>query len=258
VQSISAVFEQPYGDHRGANSEASRVTCDDEILNMLMVVCHDIRSPLISMAATLKLLIRGVSGRTDERASNALKDLYERIMRLIGTTEDCLGKASVVTGAVHVERRELDLRDDIIDPVLDELSPEIAEQDITINNRLGFTPAIRIPILVNRLWLKTVFRNLFRNAIKYGGKGCTITFGYRREHSNIIFNVYNDGPPIPEKCRPKLFEKFCRIRERSKGNREGMGLGLYLVKEIIKKHGGDIWYEARENGSNFLFTVPCE
>ena len=66
MESIAAVTEQRYGEQRNTHFEACSVNLDDEILNMLMVVSHDIRSPLVSMAATLKLLIRGVYGTTDE------------------------------------------------------------------------------------------------------------------------------------------------------------------------------------------------
>jgi signal transduction histidine kinase len=70
--------------------------------------------------------------------------------------------------------------------------------------------------------------------------------------------VYNSGEPIPEQYRSKLFTKFSRIKKDNNGTTHGTGLVLYLVKEIIQKHGGNIWYEAKESGSNFLFTFPCD
>jgi signal transduction histidine kinase len=71
-------------------------------------------------------------------------------------------------------------------------------------------------------------------------------------------NVFNSGKPIPEDHRDKLFTKFMRFGNNGNGNGilDGMWLGLYLIKTIIQKHGGDIWYEAKENGSNFVFTLP--
>jgi len=238
-------------------SEARIRTLNEQVMNMLMVVSHDMRSPLISMAATLKLLTKGIYGGVDESVKNTLNDLSGRVARLIGAVEDCIGKTSVLKGSLDSDRQELDLRQDIIDPVLDELSSEIEEHNISIDNRLGAIPAHHIPVRANRVWLKTVLRNLFRNAIKYGGKGCVIAFGCENHNSYYQLNIYNSGQPIPENHRDKLFTKFFRVEHHGEKTEEGMGLGLFLVKEVIRRHGGDIWYEAKEDGSNFVFTLPC-
>jgi len=239
-------------------SEAHIRSLNEQILNMLMVVSHDVRSPLVSIEATLKLLVRGVYGELHEGAKNTVTDLYERVNRLRGTTEECLGKASVVTGDIYFEREMLDLREDIIDPVLDEFSQEIENQEIVIDNRLGSIPANKIPIKADKVWLRVVFRNLFRNAIKHGGKQCTMAFGFENCGANYKLNVYNSGEPIPSDFQEKLFSKFFRVGKEAETAEKGMGLGLHLVKEIIQKHGGDIWYEAKEYGSNFVFTLPCD
>lgn len=229
---------------------------NEHILNMLMVMSHDIRGPLVAMAATLKLLLRGSYGKVSESVGNTLKDLMSRAVQLLGIAEDCLGKAHVVEGSMEIQAEMLDLRQDIIDAVLDELSNEIERANITIDNRLGAIPAGTIPIHANRVWIKVVFRNLFKNAIKYGGKGCTIAFGFEDHDSFYRLNVYNSGKPVPEEKRDRLFTKFDRMEASPPGSPEGMGLGLYLIREIILKHGGDIWYEGKPDGSDFIFTIP--
>jgi len=231
---------------------------NEHILNMVMVLSHDIRSPLVAIASILKLMLRGVYGKLAQSPANTVKDLLSRCARLLGTAEDYLGKASIVGGSMEMEREVLDLRQDIIDDVLDELSDDITRNEIVIDNHLGAIPSGSIAISANKTWLKAVYRNLFTNAVKYGGKGCTISFGFEQHESYYRLNVYNSGRPIAEEDREKIFDRFERIEPLEGPCPDGVGLGLCLCKEIILDHGGDIWYEALPNGSNFVFTISME
>jgi signal transduction histidine kinase len=231
---------------------------NEDILHMLMLMSHDLRGPLVAITATLKLLLRGSYGNMDESVRNTVQDLQGRVIRLLGVAEDYLGRAHSLEGSLKIEREVLDLRQDLIDPLLDELATEIAQREIVIDNRLGAIPAGTIPVSANKIWLKTVFRNLFTNAIKYGGKGCRIAFGFEDHGAYYRLNVYNSGHPVPREDRDRLFTKFAKSASRSRENQDGLGLGLYLIKEIIHRHGGDIWYEARHNGSDFIFTIAKE
>jgi signal transduction histidine kinase len=240
-----------------ASEERLRLLNQD-ILQLLMLMSHDLRGPLVALAATLKLLLRGSYGNMDESVRNTVQDLQGRVIRLLGVAEDFLGKAHSLEGSLRPEREVLDLRQDIIDPLLGELAAEIEARAIVIDNRLGAIPAGTIPVSANRIWLKTVFRNLFTNAIKYGGKSCRIAFGFEDHGAYYRLNVYNSGPPVPREDRDKLFTKFFRGEVNGKESQDGVGLALYLIKEIIRRHGGDIWYEARHNGSDFIFTIAKE
>lgn len=235
-----------------ASEEIARL--NENILNMLKIMSHDIRSPLASMAATLKLLQRGSYGRMDDSVANTVKDLFVRVNQILGIADDCLGKASAVDAHMKIEKHVIDLRQEVIESVLDELSNEIEAGEIIIDNKLGAIPTGTIVVNASKIWLKVVYRNLFKNAIKYGGHGCTIAFGYEDHGSFYRLNVYNTGIPIPEEKRSILFTKFGRVQGDTV--REGVGMGLFLTKEIIKRHGGEIWYEARHNGSDFVFTLP--
>ena len=227
---------------------------NENILHMLKIVSHDIRGPLVAMAATLKLLQHGSYGRMDDSVANTVQDLSGRVKQILGIAEDYLGKAHAVDAHMKIEKYEIDLRQEVIDAVLDELSNEMEAGEITIDNKLGAIPSGAIVVNASKIWLKVVYRNLFKNAIKYGGYGCTIAFGYEDQGSFYRLNVYNTGSPIPEEKRSTLFTKFGRVEGGTA--REGVGMGLYLTKEIIKRHGGDIWYEAKDNGSDFVFILP--
>ena len=229
---------------------------NDNILKMLRIMSHDIRSPLIATLATLKLLLRGTYGKLDESVFQTVKDLSIRIKQILGLAEDCLAKAQVVDSELQIEKNEIDLRREVIESVLAELATQIEEKNIFIDNRLGAIPTGTIVVNASKMWLKVVYRNLFSNAIKYGGYGCTIAFGYEDHGSYYRFNVYNTGTPIPENKRNMLFTKFGRIIQAGETVQNGVGMGLFMTKEIINQHGGDIWYEARHGGNDFIFILP--
>jgi PAS domain S-box-containing protein len=239
-----------------SESERGIRELNQDILNLLMIMSHDMRGPLVSIAATLKLLMRGSFGRMDESVWNTVADLMARVRKLIGIVEDCLGSAHSLDCAARKKREMIDLRQDIIDAVLDEMSNEIDERGIVIDNRLGAIPAGTIPMGVDMMWLKAVFRNLFKNAVKYGGKGCRIAFGFEDHGSFYRLNVYNSGHPIAEEYRERLFTKFSHIDDDGAEKKDGFGMGLYLIREIIRKHEGDMWYEPRQDGSDFILILP--
>ncbi len=227
---------------------------NENILNMLRMMTHDIRSPLLTMSATLKLVQRGHYGGMDESVVNTIRDLTTRVDKILGIADDCLGKAHVVDDKIHLQKEAFDLRQEIIEPVINELASEIEMRQVTIDNRLGSVPTGTILVNANKIWLKSVYRNLFKNAIKYGGERVTIAYGYEDLGSHYKFCVYNNGPVIPEENRQVLFTKFGRTGGDSA--KEGIGMGLYLAKEVITQHGGEIWYEDIDNAGGFFFTLP--
>ncbi len=258
LRRVAKCLERLELKRRDERSEASVASPNEQVQNMMMGMSHDIRGSLVSMAAGLKMVIKGAYGKMDEGVASKLNALFSKVMKSIGTTEDFVGKTFSVNGDLEIDRELVDLRKDIVDPVLNELSGEIQDLHIMIDNRLDANPANGIPTKASRIWLKVVFRNLLKNAVKYGGKGGTIAVGLKKRGSYYRLNIYNSGRSIPEGCRHKLFRKFARIPMGGNGSSDGLGLGLYLTREIIRKHGGDIWYEAKEHGSNFVFTLPRE
>jgi signal transduction histidine kinase len=241
----------------GKEQKSRAAVVNERVLDTLRMVFHDLRSSLVSMSASLNLMHRGKFGKMDEGVAHKIRELSSRVTGMIGMTEDFLGKTFLAESDFHIEPEDLDLRRDIINQVLKELFGELNEKRVVIHNRFKANGGDRIPIKGNRFWLKSVFRNLLHNAIKYGGKGGTIEIALEDRDSCWRLNVYNSGRPISSEDRRKLFAKFNRAGNEHKRERAGgLGLGLYLIQDILKKHGGDIWYEAKEHGSNFVVTLP--
>ena len=221
----------------------------------MMLMLHDIRGSMISTAASLKLMARGTHGAVSAPARAKLLEAVDRIEKTIHLTEDFIGKSLTGrrTGARDEDR--LDLTEDIVEPVLAELAADIQNHQITLVNRLHNQAKGKVPVRGSKLWLKCVFRNLINNGIKYGGRGCTIVVDFETQGSACRLQVFNTGQTVPEASRPMLFSPIRSMRP-SKNRRQGLGLGLSLSRDIIQNYGGDIWYEAQKDGSNFVISLP--
>jgi len=224
-----------------------RAEREKHILDMLSIATHDMRGPLISIGSMIKLLIRGTFGSIDESVKVTLLDISARMNCLEKLMGEYLCKSSLMNVKTP-DKEFLDLRQDIIDPILEEFLSEIEESRIKIDNRLGAIPGNKVIIQANAKWIRIVYRNLIRNAIKYAASG-QIAFGFEDKVDHYQLNVYNSGPPVPPDKWTTIFEKF----ESS----DSTGLGLAICRNLIQKHGGNMWYENTwDNHPNFIFTIP--
>ena len=105
--------------------------------------------------------------------------------------------------------------------------------------------------------LRQVFDNLIGNAVKYSPQGGEIVVGARREDGRVRVYVRDEGVGIPEEEQEAIFEPFYRVDSSLRRKAQGAGLGLFLVRAIVRAMGGDIWVESEAGkGSTFYFTLP--
>ena len=110
-----------------STSEALKPGADETTLNLLKIMSHDIRGPLVSMVATLKLLNRGYYGKMDQKAADKIREVLSNATRLTGMAEEYLGRAFAVNGELEIEGEPLYLIRDIVNPVLEEFSPGLKD-----------------------------------------------------------------------------------------------------------------------------------
>jgi two-component system, OmpR family, sensor kinase len=107
--------------------------------------------------------------------------------------------------------------------------------------------------------LRRALNNLVDNAIKYTPEGGTITVGAHVKNNNLVFTVQDTGLGISEDNQKHLFERFRRVRRREHQGIKGNGLGLFIVRSVAQKHGGDAWIASKEGeGSTFTISIPLE
>jgi signal transduction histidine kinase len=230
----------------------------EHIIEMLTIASHDIRSPLTSISVGLKVLSKELYGPLDDKVKGVIDGLYRKVEDLCLTLNRSLERSRILSGNISIEKEILDLTHDIIDPIVDEFTETFESEGVSIDPTLGGVPSGSIQIRADKLWLQNVYRNLFSNVVKYGGSGCSLAYGFEDKEGYFQLNVFNTGKPLTERERKGLFQKFSQAKRNGGRRAEGHGLGLYSCKKIIEEHGGRMWYEARPDGSNFVFTLPKE
>lgn len=222
----------------------------------ISITSHQLRTPITSIRLFAEMLrnerINGLNGRYREYLDN----IYYSAGRVSQLVNNFLNVSHIESGKLNIEPQLIQL-EDFIQNIINEVDP-MAE---TKKCHLVFQkPETRLPkILIDPNLIRQVIYNLFTNAILYSPKRkCDILVKLEQKNNKeYLVSVRDIGIGIPEKAKPRIFEKFFRADNAKKIQTEGAGLGLYIAKLIIKDLGGKIWFESEENkGSTFYVTIP--
>jgi signal transduction histidine kinase len=242
--------------HGSLSGQSVSAQAGEEILQLLKSTAHDLRGAMVNVGAGLKLMEKGYYGPMDPRVSQEVRKLKSHVATLMGVLEDSLGRAFSLSEGVIQGYREVNLREDVLDPVLAELENEMDRRGALLQNGLEPIPREMLFLQGDSFWLKVIFRNLLRNALRYGGQGVRLAVGLKSRGNVFLVNVFNSGQAIPEELRPVLFERVKPALSPRGEKHQGLGLGLWLIQQAVAKHGGEILYQPWGDGSNFIFTLP--
>ncbi|MEJ2091087.1 MAG: hybrid sensor histidine kinase/response regulator [Syntrophobacterales bacterium] len=221
------------------------------VLNNLGLMFHDVRGHLTSITEDLETLDRRTHGRFGQEVDTIFQETFRKSRTLISMAEEFLYKFQN-QDPVQWSTSLVDLREDVVAPILEEMKDDLHKHCITLDNRLSLLPPVKQIIRGDRVALKSVFRNLLRNAINYGDHGCTICIELDEGLHYFRLRVQNSGRPLSSKRRQR---KFTGER-KYEGNGQGAGLGLHLGREVLRSQGGDIFCESGQQGTNFIMTLP--
>ncbi len=222
--------------------------------DFISIVSHQLRTPatevkwgLEALAGEMKRLRR--RGRELEYFEKVEKSA-DRMVRLI----DSLVRLMSVDGQ---DRRQVATPyepDLLVRRVADELAKRFGQKHINLTLILG-SPGVIDTMDTDSLEL--IVENLIENAYEYTPEGGTVTITTAEVGGGFACSVSDTGIGIPEEKRAALFLKFQRSEAAARMNESGMGLGLYLVKSIVERHGGTVTFDSVEGkGSTFRFTLP--
>ncbi len=216
---------------------------------MVSSVSHEMRTPLTAMLGFLEFMLENEVPPEQQR--DYLQTVYGETQRL----------ADLISSFLHLQRLQADLETYHMEPLaVDTLFQESARLFAVPSSKHTLEvecPANLPSVRGDARRLGQILKNLINNAIRYSPQGGTITLGAREEKGEITIWVKDEGIGIPPEDLEKIFSRFYRVDDSDRRIPGGIGLGLALVREMVRAHGGRVWAESTlGQGSTFYFTLP--
>jgi signal transduction histidine kinase len=226
----------------------------------IMGVVHEIKTPLSAVHSYLDIILQKFLGPVDERVEEKLNRARGRSQEAISLIDDIL-KVSRIKLIDELNLEEIDLR---------EVVCQLAEKQLATlqkkSIKLDVNDLRENKFLVDgdRFLLEIALSNLINNAVKYTGYNGHIEIDLSEQHNKLLISVSDSGVGIPEEDLPKIFNDFYRASNIRNKNYDGTGMGLTIVKQILKRHKGDITVKSPSRlgtksapGTSFTITLPA-
>src|SRR2546429_8865046 len=227
----------------------------------LSIASHELKTPITAMSGFLQVALRRVrrlsQGDAAAPVAEALRGITEELEvvyrqpgKLARLVDELLDVSRIQTGRIEFRYGDVDLS---------ELANEVATrmQLTTTTHQITVRRDAENVVTADRDHLEQVLNNLVTNAIKYSPSGGTITIEVRPDDGGVRLSVTDQGIGIGEKELDAMFGLFYRSPDRAARDAAGMGLGLYISKEIVVRHGGRIWAESGGvKGSTLNVLIP--
>jgi len=217
----------------------------DEFMN---VASHELKTPITTTKAYLQILQRMISPKENSSAGDLIVKANKQMGKLTGLIDDLLDVSKIHAGQMVYHFAELNLEN-----LIEEVTAQV--QLTTQTHQIIIAHNVSAKVNGERHRLEQVINNFLSNAIKYSpGAKKVIIISDIVDH-NVRLSVRDFGIGILPEQQKYVFDRFYRVQESSK-KFSGLGLGLYISAEIIKRHGGTVGVNSDANGSEFYFTLP--
>lgn len=218
----------------------------------LSIASHELKTPVTALLGYVDLLQRrALQSGAQERDLRSIRIIHDQAWRLTNLIGSLLDISRIETGQLRLDPAPLDLRA-LVEQIISEMEPVferyIFSYDLPVEALIVDGDAVR---------LEQVLHNLFQNATRYSPAGGTVTIRLWREDQSARLSVTDQGIGIPEAALPHIFQRFFRAHTGDTHRISGLGIGLYVVKEIVELHGGVVAVESVEGvGSTFIVSLP--
>lgn len=222
--------------------------------DFISIVSHELRTPLFYIKGFIELLLQGKAEDPKVRTEflHIIRDQTDHLSKLV---EDILDTSKMEQGSLVLKRERV--------PVEDLIRQAVADAEGMAANagvELRVEVAEPLPeVIGDFVRLKQVMTNLIGNAIKFSKSGSVATIRGLRKPGEVWVQVQDQGAGIPAHSLPHVFDKFFQAESSQTRSTGGVGLGLYIARQIVENLGGRIWAESEPGrGSTFTFALPVQ
>jgi PAS domain S-box-containing protein len=216
----------------------------------ISIASHELKTPVTSIKGYVQLLKFNFEQEGNEVAANVLNKVDIQINKLTMLISDLLDVKKIENGQLRYNEEKFDFND-LVKEIIEETSRVITQHTITV--KLDETRMV----MGDRNKIGQVITNFIDNAGKYSPVNSEILVSTDIERDNIRLSVQDHGIGIPANQQGNIFDRFFRVTGERENTYAGLGLGLYISSELIRRHKGTIGVESEiGNGSTFYFTIP--
>ena len=217
----------------------------------ISVVSHELRTPLTSIRGAIRLLQGTMHEDLNDKARELVDISNRNTEQLLSLINDILDTDKIESGKMDMHFSDIDIVQ-VINNAISEMSTYNSQ-----NTSCKFETKVSNSIVsADENRLKQVMYNLLSNATKFSSPGNEIVVRINEEPDKIIVSISNHGQTISQEFAPVLFNRFTQADSSSTRMYSGSGLGLYISKAIIERHGGNIGFESHDDLTTFWFTLP--
>lgn len=217
------------------NSEKSKTK------DLIADISHQTKTPITNLSLYISLL-------EDDPKDEYLEIIKYELNKLEFLIQNLVKSSRLESDIISLQKQQANLKD-LVEDVLREFKVILDEKCIIIDLK-----AEDLFFALDERWLKEAIHNLVDNAIKYSPKGSTINISVYKSYLNYNLDIENECKDLSEETLPKIFERF--YRGKNSVSKDGLGLGLFIAREIIEKHGGNIRASLDENRIKFSVDFP--
>jgi PAS domain S-box-containing protein len=217
--------------------------------DFISIASHELKTPVTSMKVFTQLLAKRFGKQEDESTVALVNKMDTQLNKLIVLISDLLDVSRIQSG-------KLALRPETFD--FDQLVQETIESlEQTTKHTIEFNDGTSIKVEADRERIGQVITNFLTNAIKYSPDNKKIIVSVEHTKKEIKFGVKDFGLGISKEEQDRIFDRFYQASSSQESTFPGLGMGLYICAEIIRRHSGKIWVESKKGkGSHFFFTIP--